>query len=147
MIASDWASIHRDRYRRQMERQKKAEDAAREAEVQAKRLEAEKFANIRAKLESERKERELLKAEKEALINAQRLELEKKVEEKLLRDQLIKERKQQSLAVRKKKRQEALDAKLAAKISAGEETQRKIRGVKSPAVGSAMSVARKQKNL
>ena len=96
-------------------------------------------------LESEQKERDLVKAEKDALVNAQRQELEKKVEEKLLRDQLIKQRKEEAIAARKRKKQEAADAKLAAQLSADEESRSKRRGAKSPAVGSAMSVARKQK--
>ena len=143
--ANDWASIHRERHRRQMEKRNKEKDAKRQAEVESKRLEAENFALIRAKLESEQKERDLVKAEKDALVNAQRQELEKKVEEKLLRDQLIKQRKEEAIAARKRKKQEAADAKLAAQLSADEESRSKRRGAKSPAVGSAMSVARKQK--
>ena len=74
------------------------------------------------------------------MIDAQRAELESKVEDKLIRDQLIKKKKEERIAKRKQLAQEKADAELARKL------QEEMEGAKSPvAVGSGARAARKSK--
>ena len=137
-----WADLHRQRHQRHMERKKK-EEAKREQEAAEKRKqELERFEKIKATLEAEARERELAEAEKKALIDAQRAALESKVEDKLMRDQLIKKKKEERIARRKQLAQEKADAELAKKM------QEELEGRKSPvAVGSGTAAARKAKRF
>jgi hypothetical protein len=137
-----WADLHRERHARHMDAKKRQEEQAKQAEKAAKRAEAEKNERLIAQLEKESKERDLIEAEKKALLGAKRQELESKVEEKLLRDALIKEQKAQRAAAREKKKQGEGDQKIAECLAM--ENERRM--TKSPvAVGSAISAARKSK--
>merc|ERR1711871_146898 len=138
--AVPWADLHRQRHQRHMERKKK-EEAKREQEAAEKRKqELERFEKIKATLEAEARERELAEAEKKALLDAQRAALEGKVEDKLMRDQLIKKKKEERIARRKQLAQEKADAELAKKM------KEELDGRKSPvAVGSGTAAARKAK--
>eukprot|EP00943_MAST-04B_sp_MAST-4B-sp1_P001865 g1865.t1 len=140
VAAVPWADLHRQRHQRHMERKKK-EEAKKEKEAAEKRLQEQAhFAKIKATLEAESRERELAEAERKALIDAQRAELESKVEDKLIRDQLIKKKKEERIAKRKQLAQEKADAELARKL------QEEMEGAKSPvAVGSGARAARKSK--
>ena len=138
--AVPWADLHRQRHQRHMERKRK-EEAKREQEAAEKRKqELARFEKIKETLEAEARERQLAEAEKKALLDAQRAALESKVEDKLMRDQLIKKKKEERIARRKQLAQEKADAEMAKKL------QEELEGRKSPvAVGSGTAAARKAK--
>merc|ERR1712167_261745 len=104
-----WADLHRQRHQRHMERKKKEQAQKEKEEAEKRQKEQAHFAKIKETLQAEARERELAAAEKKALLDAQRAELESKVEDKLIRDQLIKKKreencKKKTISTRKERR-------------------------------------------
>jgi hypothetical protein len=137
-----WADLHRQRHQRHMERKKKEQAQKEKEEAEKRQKEQAHFAKIKETLQAEARERELAAAEKKALLDAQRAELESKVEDKLIRDQLIKKKREERIAKKKQLAQEKKDAELAKQLQEEMEGGR----AKSPvAVGSAARAVRKSK--
>ena len=133
-----WADLHRQRHQKHMERKKKEQAQKEKEEAEKRQKEQAHFAKIKETLQAEARERELATAEKKALLDAQRAELESKVEDKLIRDQLIKKKREERIAKKKQLAQEKKDAELAKQLQEEMEGGR----AKSPvAVGSAAAFA------